>query len=591
MNRAGADDPAEFANTTRLPSHMTMHDERTANKCITDLCHRDHYLNRLGGHMALFRNVRLSTRLNAGFAWVIVIGFLIALFGQFQLSRLSTSMQLLSTSHVVMLLQLEKVKDHVNDAARRVRNIALLNDKTQREQERQQLESVNGSMTRLITQLRQADNAPEMQTFLQQLEQFRPAYNEAMKNAVDAGMEGHPVQARNIIVADLQKAQEGIFITLEKMIDYQSSQTLAMTHHAERQATQSGWLMLTLALISSIIGIATASYLSRYIRRQLGGESQYAAHIAQQVAQGNLAVEVARARHDNQSLLSSMQVMCDSLGQIVSQVRQSSESIASGSQQIASGNADLSSRTEQQAASLQQTAASMEQISQTIRQNGDTVREAAQLASAASTTAAKGNDVVSDVIRTMADITTSSRKIGDIISVIDGIAFQTNILALNAAVEAARAGEQGRGFAVVAGEVRSLAQRSASAAREIKALITESMEKVESGAQLVGNAGNTMTDIVTQAHHVAELIREIGVTTTEQESGIGQIHNAISQLDRVTQQNAALVEQSANAADSLNAQASHMLQLMNMFVLASHTHQPHHFAEDNSALRLALASR
>ncbi|MGM3173754.1 methyl-accepting chemotaxis protein [Dickeya lacustris] len=540
--------------------------------------------------MALFRNIRLSTRLNAGFAWVIVIGFLIALFGQLQLSRLSASMQQLSASHVVMLLQLEKVKDHVNDAARRVRNIALLNDKAQREQERQSLEAVNSGMAALMTKLTQANNDPDMKAFLQQLDQFRPAYNDAMKNAVDAGMEGHPVQARNIIVADLQKAQEGIFITLEKMIDYQSSQTLSMTRHAEHQATQSGWLMLTLALISSIIGVATASYLSRYIRRQLGGEPQYAAHIAQQVAQGNLAVEVVRARHDSQSLLSSMQAMCESLGQIVSQVRQSSESIASGSQQIASGNADLSSRTEQQAANLQQTAASMEQISQTIRQNGDTVREAAQLATTASTTAAKGNEVVSDVIRTMADITTSSRKIGDIISVIDGIAFQTNILALNAAVEAARAGEQGRGFAVVAGEVRSLAQRSASAAREIKALITESMEKVESGAQLVGDAGNTMTDIVSQARHVADLIREIGVTTTEQESGIGQIHQAINQLDHVTQQNAALVEQSANAADSLNAQACHLLQLMNMFVLASHTTQRQPSSHEPAALRLALSS-
>ncbi|UMB76676.1 methyl-accepting chemotaxis protein [Dickeya fangzhongdai] len=514
-----------------------------------------------------FKNIRLSTRLNSGFAWVIVIGFLIALFGQFQLRKLSTDMQLLSKSHMVTLLQLERIKDHLNDAARRVRNIALLNDKTQREQEKQRLDETNASMTKLVAQIVQAADDPDMQRGLQQLDQFRPAYSEAMNNAVEAGMAGHPVQARNIIVADLQKAQEGIFTTLDKMIDDQSSLTLSMANDAERQANQAGLLMLALALAGCVIGGATAWYLSRYIRRQLGGEPQYAARIAQEVAQGNLAVSVDLARHDQQSLLASMHAMCDSLGRIVGQVRQSSESIATGSQQIAMGNADLSQRTEEQAASLQQTAASMEQISQTIRQNGETVREAAQLATTASDTAAKGSDVVGNVIRTMDDITASSRKIGDIISVIDGIAFQTNILALNAAVEAARAGEQGRGFAVVAGEVRSLAQRSASAAREIKELITESMEKVESGSQLVGHAGTTMDDIVTQARHVADLIKEIGVTTTEQESGIGQINQAVNQLDQVTQQNAALVEQSASAADSLSDQARHLVELVQVFAI------------------------
>ncbi|UGA50900.1 MULTISPECIES: methyl-accepting chemotaxis protein [Dickeya] len=514
-----------------------------------------------------FKNIRLSTRLNSGFAWVIVIGFLIALFGQFQLRKLSADMQLLSKSHMVTLLQLERMKDHLNDAARRVRNIALLNDKTQREQEKQRLDETNASMTKLVAQIVQAADDPDMQRGLQQLDQFRPAYSEAMNNAVEAGMAGHPVQARNIIVADLQKAQEGIFTTLDKMIDDQSSLTLSMANDAERQANQAGLLMLALALAGCVIGGATAWYLSRYIRRQLGGEPQYAARIAQEVAQGNLAVSVDLARHDQQSLLASMHAMCDSLGHIVGQVRQSSESIATGSQQIAMGNADLSQRTEEQAASLQQTAASMEQISQTIRQNGETVREAAQLATTASDTAAKGSDVVGNVIRTMDDITASSRKIGDIISVIDGIAFQTNILALNAAVEAARAGEQGRGFAVVAGEVRSLAQRSASAAREIKGLITESMEKVESGSQLVGHAGTTMDDIVTQARHVADLIKEIGVTTTEQESGIGQINQAVNQLDQVTQQNAALVEQSASAADSLSDQARHLVELVSMFTI------------------------
>ncbi len=359
--------------------------------------------------------------------------------------------------------------------------------------------------------------------------------------------------------------------------------------NSQSQAVNAGVIMLSLAVLITLVGSLIAWSITRRIKGQLGGEPAYASHIAQQVAQGDLSVNVMLKADDQHSLLAAMRTMRDSLSHIVSQVRQSSESIAIGSQQIAMGNTDLSSRTEEQAASLQQTAASMEQISQTIRQNGETVREAAQLAAHASDTAAKGSDVVGNVIRTMDGISASSRKIGDIISVIDSIAFQTNILALNAAVEAARAGEQGRGFAVVAGEVRSLAQRSASAAREIKELITESMEQVESGAQLVGSAGTTMDDIVTQAHRVAQLIKEIGVTTTEQESGISQINQAVNQLDQVTQQNAALVEESASAAESLSDQARHLVQLMNVFVVTEH-HQPHEQVayRPRSDLRLAL---
>ncbi|GAB7215741.1 hypothetical protein OS42_23520 [Dickeya oryzae] len=361
--------------------------------------------------------------------------------------------------------------------------------------------------------------------------------------------------------------------------------------NSQSQAVNAGVIMLSLAVLITLVGSLIAWSITRRIKGQLGGEPAYASHIAQQVAQGDLSVNVMLKADDQHSLLAAMRTMRDSLSHIVSQVRQSSESIAIGSQQIAMGNTDLSSRTEEQAASLQQTAASMEQISQTIRQNGETVREAAQLAAHASDTAAKGSDVVGNVIRTMDGISASSRKIGDIISVIDSIAFQTNILALNAAVEAARAGEQGRGFAVVAGEVRSLAQRSASAAREIKELITESMEQVESGAQLVGSAGTTMDDIVTQAHRVAQLIKEIGVTTTEQESGISQINQAVNQLDQVTQQNAALVEESASAAESLSDQARHLVQLMNVFVVTEH-HQPYEQVayRPRSDLRLALTS-
>jgi methyl-accepting chemotaxis protein len=257
--------------------------------------------------------------------------------------------------------------------------------------------------------------------------------------------------------------------------------------------------------------------------------------------------------------------MNQGLVQIVSQVRLSSDSIATGASQIDSGNADLSQRTEEQAANLEETAASMEELSATVRQNADTARTAAQLATTATGAAARGGDVVGQVVQTMEDISSSSRRIVDIIGTIDGIAFQTNILALNAAVEAARAGEQGRGFAVVAGEVRTLAQRAADAAKEIKSLITANMERVDSGTRQVAEAGQAMSDLVGQVQRVNDLISEISAATHEQTSGISQVSDAVSQLDQVTQQNAALVEESAAAAGSLSQQARSLVQVVGAF--------------------------
>jgi len=268
----------------------------------------------------------------------------------------------------------------------------------------------------------------------------------------------------------------------------------------------------------------------------------------------------------------AMQEMQQSLRSLVSQVRLSSESIATASGQIAMGNADLSQRTEEQASNLQQTAASMEQLAGTVRSNADTALQAAELAGAASGVAAQGGQVVQQVVSTMGDISASSKKIADIIGVIDGIAFQTNILALNAAVEAARAGEQGRGFAVVAGEVRTLAQRSALAAKEIKALIGNSVEKVSEGSRLVDVAGQTMHDIVSRVQRVNDLIHAMSGATQEQSTGIGQVTTAVNQLDLVTQQNAALVEESAAAADSLSQQADQLVKAVSVFRIDTAVH-------------------
>jgi methyl-accepting chemotaxis protein len=270
---------------------------------------------------------------------------------------------------------------------------------------------------------------------------------------------------------------------------------------------------------------------------------------------------------DNTSLLAAIKRMNDSLANVVGHVRGGTDTIATASGQIAAGNQDLSQRTEEQASSLQETAASMEELTGTVKQNADNARQANQLAQSASEVAVKGGAVVGQVVDTMAGINASSRKIVDIISVIDGIAFQTNILALNAAVEAARAGEQGRGFAVVASEVRSLAQRSAAAAKEIKGLIDDSVDKVDTGSKLVAQAGQTMQEIVGSIRRVTDIMGEISAASQEQTTGIEQVNKAITQMDQVTQQNAALVEQASSAAQAMQEQANHLVEAVSVFKL------------------------
>jgi methyl-accepting chemotaxis protein len=373
----------------------------------------------------------------------------------------------------------------------------------------------------------------------------------------------------NTGVAAMQSA-DSAFITLNKDVQAHLARKEAEDQAkltASRQNARNTNLLLTLV---ALLAAGAAVWLSWLTQKKVVNELERAAKVANDVAAGNLTVDASTTMQDEVGdLMRALAAMQASLISVVSHVRQGSESVATASAEIAQGNQDLSSRTESQASALEQTAASMEELSSTVKQNADNARQANQLAMSASTVAVQGGEVVAQVVDTMKGINEASRKISDIISVIDGIAFQTNILALNAAVEAARAGEQGRGFAVVASEVRSLAGRSAEAAKEIKTLINASVERVEQGTTLVDQAGTTMQEVVSSIRRVTDIMGEISAASNEQSQGVSQVGEAVTQMDQVTQQNAALVEEMAAAASSLKAQAQDLVQTVAVFKLGA----------------------
>ena len=519
----------------------------------------------------MFLNLRLGTRLLLAFSALVLLGALVAAFGISGLFKLNTVNDDLYEKELLAISYVKEANINLIYAARARGQFALATSEAERQVARDTFKQAVSDMRGWLDKARPLFYLARGRAELDKLEAMIGAW----LPAVDAYLA--VAGKKDLLVKDPEiAALDATVKQTNKAVDDQLTLLTKLKEENGATASRNGMelfrtislIMVALTVVSAVSGIAIGSLLTRGITKSLGGEPDAVAQIATAVAAGDLTTSIDTSRAQPGSVVAAMSRMQQSLSEIVSKVRLSSDSIATGSAQIATGNADLSQRTEEQAANLEETAASMEELTATVQTNAETARTATQLAGSAAEAAQHGGQVVGQVVATMEGITASSRKIADIIGVIDGIAFQTNILALNAAVEAARAGEQGRGFAVVASEVRTLAQRSAAAAKEIKSLISESVEKVEAGSHQVDEAGRAMDEIVAQVKRVNDLINEISSATHEQTQGISQIGDAVNQLDQVTQQNAALVEQSAAAAESLKTQAATLVSAVSVFRLA-----------------------
>ncbi|KQU71462.1 MULTISPECIES: methyl-accepting chemotaxis protein [unclassified Rhizobacter] len=509
-------------------------------------------------------NLKIGTRLTGAFA--IVIGLLIAVaaVGYTKIDAVHASTETILHDRYAKVALAQTVENEVNKQLRAVRTAIIATDAGVAHSELRKIEDSAPVVNAAIERLTATVHTQKGSAALNDMIDSRTKFKQREVELVELIKAGKSEEARSLLVAAILPLQTAYLASIEAFTKTQVDGMEQFGADASALASTARILTVSLSGLAVLVAVGVAVLLTRSITVPIAT----AVKIAQTVAAGDLtSVIEVKSTDETGQLLTALKSMNQSLVRIVDQVRQSSDSIATGSGQIATGNADLSQRTEEQAANLEQTAASMEEITATVKNSAGAARAATELVASATSVATKGGAVVAQVVSTMDDIAASSRKIADITGVIDGIAFQTNILALNAAVEAARAGEQGRGFAVVAGEVRSLAQRAATAAKEIKALIGESVGRVEAGSQLVGSAGTTMQDIVSHVQRVSQLIHEIGNASEEQSLGISQVSDAVNQLDQVTQQNAALVEQSAAAAESLRTQARRLTEVVGEFRL------------------------
>ena len=514
--------------------------------------------------MQAFRNLRISAKLLLSFAAVLLLTSFLGLYAVMQLGSINQASSELAnrwmpSSRILLDIRASLARYRVNELQHVISNSS---------EDMAGFEKLMDSLWRSTMQDYEAyaryAGTDQEQSAYRLLGELLAQYAKEHPGIMQLSREQRTEEAMQAMQGVSLTVSRSLYELIDQMVQSNQDGGARANHHADAlYASARSWVIGILAA-SVALGMALALALARIVSRPLSE----AVRVAQAVANGDLTCHIeSRDKDETGQLLQALRTMDHSLGQIVSQVRASTDSIATASSQIASGNNDLSSRTEQQASSLQETAASMEELTSTVRQNADNARQANQLALSASAVANKGGSVVAQVVDTMDAIHASSQQIADIIGVIDAIAFQTNILALNAAVEAARAGEQGRGFAVVASEVRNLAHRSATAAKQIKTLIEDSASKVSNGSALVMQAGQTMQEIVSSVRNVTDIMGEITAASQEQTAGLEQINQAISQMDQVTQQNAALVEEAAAAAQSLQEQAYGLQQAVSVFQL------------------------
>ena len=514
-----------------------------------------------------FSNVRVGARLGLGFAAVLLLVVLVVAFSLNRLQLMHADSNLTLNVQYPKVAAVNTIIAKITLITQAMRDALLANDRDDVAKELARIEEAKKAVVERLAYLDKSIGSPKGRELFTALTTARSKYVVAQDLFVARMTAGRGEEAKNILLLDIKPLQLTYFSALETLAQYQTSLMQESGKEVVDAYESSVVWLLGLAIGAILFGAFVAWAITRSITVPLNE----AVRIAQTVASGDLSSNiVVHSKDETGRLLQALKDMNANLQKIVSEVRTGTDTIATASSEIASGNLDLSSRTEQQASSLEETASSMEELTSTVQQNADNARQANSLAMTASEVARKGGSVVAEVVDTMGSINESSRKIVDIIAVIDGIAFQTNILALNAAVEAARAGEQGRGFAVVASEVRSLAQRSAAAAKEIKTLIGDSVEKVGVGAKLVDQAGATMSEIVESVRRVTDIMGEISAASQEQTAGIEQINQAITQMDEVTQQNAALVEQAAAAAESLQDQATNLSQIVSVFKLSAH---------------------